>query len=161
MYKKNENTKLNATGILISSPTDASEADIEKILNTIGKENFALVIENGYYVIQPVYEQNYQVVKDEDDFKADGIDCVRNAYPNKSRDQCIKEGLYNKVPGSKIKYADYLSNNIAQICYDGIINVKYSGIDYTGEPVVILKYNKNTKELYIKVLTGLSVYGVL
>lgn len=52
MYKKNENTKLNATGILISSPTDASEADIEKILNTIGKENFALVIENGYYVIQ-------------------------------------------------------------------------------------------------------------
>ena len=77
MYKKNENTKLNATGILISSSTDASEADIEKILNAIGKENFALVIENGYYVIQPVYEQNYQVVKDKDVFKADGIDYVR------------------------------------------------------------------------------------
>ena len=114
------------------------------ILKSISEENKALIIENGNYVIIQIQESLY---KDAKNLNGWGLKYAEYIYDREDLEEYEQEGLVDLIPKVRINLVEYQANNVAQELYDKIID-----IDYTGKPLFVLKFNKETKELYIKEL---------
>lgn len=133
--------------ILDSIPNEAEGINIIKlsnILRSISEVNKALIIDCGSYVIIQIPERHY---KDAENLNGWGLKYAKYIYGREDLEDYEQEGLVDLIPKVRIGLVEYQANNVAQELYDKVIN-----IDYTGEPLFVLKFDKETKELYIKEL---------
>mgnify|MGYP004601401307 CR=1 FL=1 len=133
--------------ILDTIPNEVEGINIIKlsnILKNISEENKALIIENRSYIIIQIPEDHY---KDAENLNGWGLKYAEYVYGREDLEDYEQEGLVDLIPKVRISLAEYQANNVAQELYDKVIN-----IDYTGKPLFVLKFDKETKELYIKEL---------
>lgn len=133
--------------ILYTTPNTlegVNKTELSNILKSIAEENKALIIEKDNYAVIKVPEDSYKDAK-----SLNGWDEKYAGYIY-DRDDLLEyeqEELVSKIPDTSISLNDYFQNEVAQELYDKIID-----IDYTGKPLFVLKFNRKTKEFYLKEL---------
>lgn len=136
--------KVKILNTILNTLEGVNKTELSNILKSISEKNKALVIEKDNYAIIQIPEDCYKDAK-----SLNGWDDKYAEYIY-DRDDLLdyeQEELVSKIPDTSISLNDYLQNEVAQELYDKIID-----IDYTGKPLFVLKYNEETKELYIKEL---------
>lgn len=155
---------------IICPITDVTSEIFEKILKKISEKGYALVIEDGNYVVVKINESDYKYITgvSHNNFIILGKRYLKRTRDCNNLDDYEYGALMSSVPEPKMTLKEYLSCEIAQEIYDQAINVnkeinayKESGLDVIGNrPIFILKYERlpnNGYHFYVKKLHGEGV----
>ena len=141
---------------IICPVTDVTPEILEKILKKIDEEDYALVIEDGNYVVINIIPAGLTDPGDYDYITGQNYKnfiILAKKYLKKAH---VCDNLDDRTPGPNITLRKYLSSEIAQEVYDHAINVNKEGwtSSFRRKPLHVLKYERDSQKLYIKGYCG-------